>query len=110
MTRVAQHGGYLVPAQPIAVDRPNRTAAGMSKTLERKKRRRQRLGPSKLSDDALALVVRGTTDKLGAQHMFRITRKTCDCCGSKTGKLMLTDRGRDRLARLRRLKMKEIAA
>jgi hypothetical protein len=110
MTRAPLHGGYLVPAKPLAVDRPNRTAAGMSKTLERKKRRRQRLGPSKLSDDALALVVRGTTDKLGAAHVFRFTRKTCECCGSKTGKLMLNDRGRERLARMRRRKLKEIAA
>ena len=80
--------------------RPNRLARGMTETWERSKRS-QGTHPnfrSKLSDDALSLVVKGTTDKTGAGFQFRIKRvkgELCHCCGQPKPRLArLNDSGK----------------
>lgn len=85
-------GGFVVPASPCGLQRPNRTAAGISAMLERKKRRHP-LGasqpPIKLEGDLLMLAVRGTLDSLASGNSLLTTPAVCGCCGHKTGKLKL---------------------
>ncbi|UTC29804.1 hypothetical protein BAJUN_01740 [Bajunvirus bajun] len=70
--------------------RPNKTAAGMTKTDAR---RGQRRGPGE--GVGLKLAVRGTTDALDMALVFCITRRNPDyLCLNKSGKA--------RLARLRK--------
>lgn len=102
--RRAQHGGiFVLRTTPIPVERPNRRAAGAQATLERAK---LRMGMAAVkSDDTVKIAVRGTTDALAAGMTFRVTRKTCTCCGGKAhGKFVLNDAGRARLKALRRLR------
>jgi hypothetical protein len=86
------HGGYLVPASPCGAQRPNRTAAGMTAQLERK-RRRHPMGasqpPIKLEGDVLRLTVKGTLDSLAYGNSQLTTAAVCPCCDHKTGKLKL---------------------
>lgn len=50
-----------------------------------------------------SLCVKGTTDVLVGMTYLR-RRKTCECCGSKTGPYILSESGRARLRMKRRLK------
>lgn len=90
-------GAYSVPASPCALTRPNRQAAGMAATAERKKRVRVlSLVEPRLTDDALRLSVRGTLDPLAAWR-FDLERVPCGCCGSReNAKLRLKGKPRSR--------------
>jgi hypothetical protein len=96
-----KRGFYLVP-QPRtpAVLRPNRKAAGMSYTAGRQSIARPILSGG-TRDDVLRLVVFGTLDSLRGLT-FRTERTICACCGGKTNRLRLNDRGKLRLRALRR--------
>lgn len=90
-------GQFFVPVQPCGATRPNRTAAGMTATHDRRERRTNRKA---YSDDALRLMVRGTLDSLTGWR-FDLERVECPCCGGKTDKLRL----RPGAAKARRLKL-----
>ena len=79
-----------------ARNRPRYLASGMTETSNRSRHR--------LKDAALTLAVRGTTDTLG--RMLWITEFApeahCGCCGQAIKRLRLNDRGRRRLALLKR--------
>lgn len=78
--RHTRAGAYIVPASPVALPRPNRNAAGMQATVNRR---------GKLpTGDALTLAVRGTFDAL-ASARFDLERAPCDCCGSKGERVRL---------------------
>lgn len=121
--RSNHHGGYsYVNGQNVRNVRPNRTAVGMSVTLARMQRlnaarngRRDRLSaifdkalPNRElntpSMDVLRLVTRGTLDVLGHGHSLFDTRPAkCQCCGNgDPKKLVLTERGRNKLKAARR--------
>jgi hypothetical protein len=72
--------------------RPNKTAAGMT-----------RQGGFK-SDEARTLSVRGTLDSLAGMLNWSTqrSRRVCRCCGQRVLAVVLSDRGRAKLARLRR--------
>lgn len=81
-------------------NRHNKTARGMSKTAAR-----GRHNSSSMDSCILALMVRGTTDKLRGIQNYT-TRGSCDRCGQKDPhKLQLNDGGRARLWRLRNEKI-----
>lgn len=91
-------GAYSVPANPVAVIRPNAVAAGMTRTYQRAKVGRGvlNLREPRLSDEALRLSVRGTLDPLGAWR-FDLERAPCGCCGSRErGKMRLKGKPRPR--------------
>jgi hypothetical protein len=90
-----------LPNRPPVV-RPNRLAAGMSYTAARAALYRGRRPRDAVSDDALRLVVHGTTD--GTRRLaYSVERVACPCCGSKqAGKLRLNENGRVRLIAARR--------
>ena len=90
--------------------RPNKLACGMTETWDRTKRGdlHSRFG-SRLSDEALSMVVKGTTDKTGAGFQFRIKRvkddRSCRCCGQAMPLLVRLNRS----GRLRHDRMKNRA-
>jgi hypothetical protein len=92
----AKRHGYVVSGS--MVQRPTRNAAGMSYTGNRGDGRHLKT----MDHDRLALTVRGTLDTLRNGLLFSIQHKVCPCCNAKTGKWMLNDRGRQRLAMRRR--------
>lgn len=76
--------------------RPTRGACGMMNTSER--------SGHHLTGDALTLAVRGTLDRLGAWHFMTVrTERNCPCCGQRSPAKVLSDSGRLRLKKLRRL-------
>ena len=77
-------------------NRHNKIAKGMTRTSWRSDH------VARLSEAALMLVVDGTTDVLRPRFFCRTHRLPCECCGAKTGKWALNDRGRKQLARKRR--------
>lgn len=78
-------GVYRVPTSTGGVNRPNRTAAGMTVTAERQA---ARIGPPPvMAGDKLTLSVRGTLDPLAA-YRFDVIRRPCPGCGGP-GKLAL---------------------
>jgi hypothetical protein len=82
----------------ILRNRRNKIAKGMTNTLYRDGH------GGRMSDDALTLSVRGTTDRLRGGLMFYSKRMPCACCGCKCrGKLALNDAGQRRLTLLRRI-------
>lgn len=87
-TRFPQGGGYRVTSSPCPVSRPNRTAAGMSMHLGKKKLRSRTQHEPKLSTEALRLTVKGTLDPLAGQ-IIRTEKRSCTCCGAASGKLAL---------------------
>lgn len=108
-------GAYLVPASPVPAQRPNRTAAGMTATYERKKRRTTHKSilhldqtHLDLSRDALGLAVRGTLDPL-SHIRSDLERVKCPCCDSFTNKVRLRPGAaktrRLMIARLKRLRL-----
>jgi hypothetical protein len=75
-------------------NRHNKTARGLTRTAYR--------SGHKLDDTALALAVRGSSDRLAYGLLFRTERKPCGACGSKcNGARALNDAGRRALARAR---------
>lgn len=83
---------YVVDSRYNAgVLRPNKTAAGMT----RQKGAR--------SPDATRLAVYGTLDTLGGLLNFSTARskRVCRCCGQRVAAVVLSDRGRAKLARMR---------
>lgn len=82
------------------VYRRTRTAAGMTHTHAR------RPGESRYSDAALQLMVNGHTGSMGFTVAYHRTRSKqphlCPCCQQEVVKYVLNDRGRLRLASLRR--------
>lgn len=76
--------------------RPNKIARGMTRTSYRSNQ------VARMSDDAIHLSVAGTIDSLRPRFLYRTHRLPCACCGAKTGKWALNDRGRRQLARKRR--------
>lgn len=85
-----------IAPESILKNRPNRTAKGMTKTLYRSEHHGNRL-----SADALTLSVRGTLDALRF-NLGQAQKSVCKCCGAKTGKLVLSERGRVKLMYMRR--------
>jgi hypothetical protein len=67
---------------------------------------------SAYSDDALSLMVRGTTDRLnGLSYKTTSTpAKRCACCGQMVTKRKLNDSGRARLAMFRRMRKEKQTA
>lgn len=92
--------GGLYKVAGEAVRRGNKTSAGMSANLARK-RNATRHNPA-LSPDALGLTVRGTLDGLSGTR-FDLGRAACTCCGAKTDKRIL--KGKPSLARSRSLRL-----
>ncbi len=88
--------------------RPNKLALGMTRTWERTKDRLRPIGTprAQLSDDALSLVVKGTNDKLTWMHHHyytqRVDAKPCQCCGHVRKVWRLNDKGRRKLATMRK--------
>ena len=103
-----QGASYLVEKGRSRQICPNRTAAGAAYTLERS--RRARLFPdNRIVPDltpGVRLSMYGTLDDLrpamyaGVRKM--VTRGRCHCCGQIRHVYILSDRGRQRLERLRR--------
>lgn len=82
--------------QGVRTTRPNRIAAGMTKNL-RDRYRSTRHVPV-LSDELVALSVRGTLDRISPAFCIERPNEPCSCCGAKRpGKARLTDHGRARL-------------
>lgn len=78
--------GGLYKVAGTVIRRSNRTAAGHSATVER---RRPKAGDRPaLSDAALKLATRGTCDALAGTR-FDLGRAACPCCGAKTDKRTL---------------------
>lgn len=91
---------YAVPA-PDRVGyqfRSTRLAAGMLATSNRSAHSRR------LSPEALALVVNGTTDECGRVFQFwrENSNRQCPCCRQTVKAYVLSDRGQRRLKQLRR--------
>jgi hypothetical protein len=82
--------GVFCPPDHVLRNRPNKTAVGMTKTLYR--------SHHVTSNEACKLSVKGTLDRLTASWLL-IRRDR------QTNKYRLTDAGRKRLARLRRLRI-----
>lgn len=89
------------------VSRPSKLAAGMSATSARSKHydrpeRKKWLG----RNDASALSVHGTLDSLAGMINWNIARseRKCPCCGQRVKAVVLSDRGRSRLQRFRRIR------
>lgn len=80
--RLLVPGGYLVPASPMALQRPNKAAAGASVTLQR---RYGRTVVEKPSDALTRLSVKGTFDVLARFGLDKV-RKPCPCCGQSDPK------------------------
>jgi hypothetical protein len=102
---LAMRGAFTVPASPCAVIRPNRFAAGLYATIERRKRRQFFGQPVDLKPDVLSLCVRGTLDPLAAGR-FDLERVVCPCCGNKSDRLKL----KAGAAKSRRLRIKAARA
>jgi hypothetical protein len=101
-------GGIIVPIKDKPnVTRPNKLAAGMSKTHDRQTHKRG-WKSREPKPDVLRLLVYGTTaQSLGM--MFKMTRGPCPCCGSRAaGKFRLTDQGRARLWALTEKRAKRV--
>lgn len=84
----------------ILRNRDNRTARGMTVTINLCGHSRR------LSDEARTLSVMGTLDRLANGLLFHVKaeRVKCQCCGHYgRGKMKLTDWGRSRLRRARRI-------
>lgn len=95
-------GGYQVSAfVPVPVRRPRRLAAGMQFTNGRRNARPLQPG-DRLSQEALALIVNGTTDKLRSLRAWHTEQGKCPCCGAKSRGLVLSDKGKARLRAARR--------
>jgi len=88
--------------ESIVRSRPNKLAKGMTRTFNRHDRSR-----SKVSDVALALAVKGTTDTLAGRFYYYMklaqTNPTpCRCCGQLSPKkYILNSAGRNKLRVLR---------
>lgn len=95
MNRPAKPGWYTTKRGNT---RPTRAAAGMMNTSDRSKHY--------LTGDALTLAVNGTLDTLKGGYRFLVSpaATTCSCCGQRLNKWTLNERGRLRLARLKRTK------
>lgn len=82
--------------------RPNKLAEGVTKTLERQRKAGTFRGYKSSTTPMLA--VRGTLDKL-ASSIPTIGKAKCPCCGGTgRGKRELTEKGKRRLAQLRKLR------
>lgn len=81
--------------------RPNKTARGMTQTIQQSERPRQ------ISPEALKLSVHGTTDELArSMHFYYKERVNCPCCGSSmAGKWRIKEKHRamirQRIAKLK---------
>lgn len=73
--------------------RPNKMAAGMNYTTRRSRHH--------VSEEVNTLIVRGTLDKTGRGNWMFIRPSECKCCGAKTGPKVLSDKGRNKLSRMR---------
>lgn len=87
-------GLYMVETVEPRVVRPTRVAAGMTYTNHRSQKYR-------CSRDALMLMVDGTLDKLVKGLQYKVVKGDCPHCGARTGKLVITERGRLRLRVMR---------
>jgi hypothetical protein len=78
--------------------RPNRLARGMQDTSDRSGH------GFRLSSAALSLAVYGSTDNLarGINWNTAGSGRACPCCGQKVAAVVLSERGKQRLAFLRR--------
>lgn len=76
--------------------RPNKLAAGMSRTLHRARGRGD--------DTAHKLSVHGTCDTLAGLLNWNAKRspRVCSCCGQRVAAVVISDHGRAKLARLRK--------
>jgi hypothetical protein len=81
------NGKFQAPAYVLR-NRHNKTAAGMTKTIYR--------SCQSTSEVSCSLGVKGTTDRLGSAFWMYVRRDRA------TNKFRLTDKGRTKLARLRR--------
>ena len=79
--------GVFRPSSWVLRNRPTKTAKGMTKTFYR--------SGHNVTNEACTLSVKGTLDRLRSNWMFITSDRT-------TGKKVLTDSGRRKLARLRR--------
>lgn len=105
---IPYHKGYRIVATdmhyPVSI-RPTKNAAGLSYSRASSGKEIHHISAA-LPDndkhlDISRLAVYGTLDPL-ARYNFGTERKACACCGSKNmGKVVLSDRGRARLATLR---------
>lgn len=80
---------------PVGALRKNKLAAGMSFTASRSGHQMER------NQDRLTISVFGTLDPLRTGVSFKTMPASCHCCGGRTKKLVLNDRGRLRLKTLR---------
>lgn len=88
-----QGRGYLTSNR---LWRPTKNARGMMETLQR--------SGHYLEGAALALAVRGTTDRLSVGLSYQTTKAAgaCPCCGQPSIRRVLNDSGRLRLRQLQR--------
>lgn len=78
-------------------NRKNKTSVGMTRTIYRHNAR------SNHSTEASRLSVHGTLDSLAGLKNYDTIKLACGSCGCKcNGKVALSDRGKQRLARLKR--------
>lgn len=91
------------------VYRKTRNAAGMSYTTHRATRRKvHKLRQSE--GDVLTLSVRGTCDTLPSlAYMTAQSKRICPCCGQRVNARVLNERGKRRLAYLRRYRQQAAA-
>ncbi len=100
MTRAAEHKRRLADLRQRV--RPNRLAAGVSATLDRQRAYGTWRGRYS-SDATLSLAVYGTCDPLARKAFPAIAKGKCPCCnGSGRVGYVMTDKGKARLARLRK--------
>lgn len=80
---------------PVGALRKNKLSAGMSFTASRSGHQME------CNPDRLTISVFGTLDPLRTGVSFKVMQSPCPCCGGRTKKLVLNDRGRLRLKTLR---------
>lgn len=88
----------MIVPKSVYRNRPTKLAKGMTKTFYRSNHRIH-------SDDANSLSVTGTLDKLHTLRFFyfeKATSATCPCCGNETRKYKLNEKGRRKLAAMKR--------
>ncbi len=93
-----RHSRYIDPHQARMVGYDKQAASRRRTKLARGMSRN-----AKRSAESVTLSVRGTLDELGRYIWFtERTKKVCHCCGQRMVQLKLNDRGRQRLARLKK--------
>lgn len=87
------------------VQRPTKNAAGMHATRQRSGHRAPvDAGYDDRANIAARIAVNGTCDDLAGMFNFDVTRgtgKRCKCCGQSVRPIILSDRGRRKLQRMR---------